>query len=130
MPKKGQLTRNSGQWTEARYRSFVVSALRASFRRWPARGRVMHMAATERRINPSSGRLAWHYRCNHCQQDFPAKSVQVDHVVPIVDPAVGFAGWDAFIARLYTEDKGLQVLCKPCHQVKGARDKAMVPPIR
>ena len=123
MPKKGALTRNAGQWTEARYNAFVVSALRASFRKWPSRGRVMDAAKSERRINPASGRLAWHYRCNHCQRDFPAKDVQVDHVQPIVDPSVGFQDWNTFIARLYTEDKGLQVLCKPCHQVKGAADR-------
>ena len=59
-----------------------------------------------------------------CAQDFPAKSVQVDHVAPIVDPAVGFESWDIYIARLYTEDDGLQVLCKPCHATKSAADRA------
>lgn len=116
--------RNSGQWTEARFTQFVRSALRAAFRRWPPKFKVLKNAATERRINPASGKLAMHYTCAQCGKEFPLKQVQVDHKKPVVNPKQGFLGWDEYVARLYCEAKGLQVLCKPDHQVKSQRERA------
>jgi 5-methylcytosine-specific restriction endonuclease McrA len=117
-------TRNGGRWTEARYRSFVVSALRAAFRRWPPKFDVLRNAFTEKRVNPKSGKLASHYRCASCQHDFPAKDVQVDHKQPVVATRQGFTNWDTFIARLYVEARKLQVLCKPCHKNKSSKERA------
>ena len=116
-PKK---TRNSKQWTEARYTQFVRSALRAAFRKWPPKFLVLKKAATEKRINPASGRIAMHYACSTCGKDYPQKQVQVDHIKPVVPK--NFTNWDDFIARLYCEAKGLQVLCKPCHQIKSKQE--------
>lgn len=117
-------TRNGGRWTEARYKSFVVSALRAAFRRWPPKFNVLKNAATERRTNPKTGKLAMHYVCAACKKEFPLKEVQVDHRSPVVDPKVGFVDWSTFIERLYVEAKKLQVLCKPCHKKKTNKEKA------
>jgi len=44
--------------------------------------------------------------------------VAVDHIDPIVDPAVGFASFDEWIDRCFVEVEGYQVLCKPCHTLK------------
>lgn len=115
--------RNGGAWTEARFHSFVVSALRGALRRWPPKYKVLKNAATERLINPKSGKLAMHYRCADCGNHFPAKEVQVDHIKPVVDPKKGFINWDIFIERLYCEIKNLQVLCKPCHKTKSAKER-------
>lgn len=75
---------------------------------------MLKEAATERRTNPASGKLAMHYVCANCRKEFPLKQVQVDHKEPIGT----LTTWDRFIARLYCEAKKLQVLCKPCHAVK------------
>lgn len=115
--------RNGGKWTEARHRAFVISALRAAFRRWGPKFDVLRNAATERRINPLSGKLAMHYRCALCDVELPLKQVQVDHTVPVVDVKKGFVNWDTFIDRLYVEVKKLQVLCKPCHKAKSAGER-------
>lgn len=115
--------RNAGNWTEARYRTFVRSALRAAFRKWPPKFAVLKSAATERRINPASGKLAMHYRCAACAKEFPAKLVQVDHVKPIVSVFAGFKTWDDYIDKLFCEAKNLQVLCKPCHAMKTAKER-------
>lgn len=115
--------RNGGLWTEARYRQFVRSALRAAFRKWPPKFAVLKNAATERRINPKSGKLAMHYKCNGCGIEVPMKEVQVDHIKPVVNPSKGFENWDAFISRLYCEAPHLQVLCKPCHTTKTKHEK-------
>jgi 5-methylcytosine-specific restriction endonuclease McrA len=116
--------RNGGAWTDSRYKSFVVSALRAAFRRWPPKFNVLKKAATERRINPKSGKLAMHYTCAECRKDYPAKEVQVDHKKPVVDPKKGFVDWNTFIERLYIEARGLQVMCKPCHKDKSKKERA------
>lgn len=106
--------RNAGRWTEARFKQFVRSALRAAFRKWPPKFDVLRNARTEVKLNPASGRQAMHYRCATCKGEFPLKQVQVDHIKPIGT----FTTWDKLVERLYCEAKKLQVLCKPCHKAK------------
>lgn len=113
--------RNGGRWTEARFTTFVRSALRAAFRKWPPKFDTLKAARTSARINPASGRMAMHYTCAACKKDYPLKNVQVDHIKPVVPK--NFTTWDDFIARLYCEAKWLQVLCKPCHKTKTAEER-------
>jgi hypothetical protein len=67
------------------------------------------------------------YHCSGCNCNVPVsivvngkriKNVFVDHLLPIVDPAVGFVSWDEFISRLYCEEDNLQLLCGSCHDKK------------
>jgi len=108
-------TRNDGQWTESRYNSFVKGGLRSASQRWPPKYQVLSDACTGSRINPKSGRLAKHYRCNCCKNDFPAKEVEVNHIIPVV-PVTGFDSWDGVIERMFCEKDKLEVVCKPCHK--------------
>ncbi len=64
-----------------------------------------------------------HYKCAKCKKHFVAADVQVDHVLPVVDPKVGFVSWDMFIDRIFCEIENLQVMCKPCHKVKTELEK-------
>jgi 5-methylcytosine-specific restriction endonuclease McrA len=73
---------------------------------------------TEKKINPKTKRLAQFYQCARCKDEFTNKDVEVDHIVPVVDPSVGFVDWNTFIARLFTERENYQTLCKPCHKLK------------
>ncbi len=114
-------TRNSGQWTEARYTSFIKSALRKA--RWPVKYEVINQAEVGKKINKASGRIAMHYECACCKGHFPRKQVAADHIDPVVDPAKGFEDWNTFIDRLFIELKGFQVLCKDCHQLKTNKEK-------
>ena len=115
--------RNGGEWTDARFRSFVTSALRAASRRWPPKFKALKEAFVGRKTNKKTGKLAMHYKCAKCKKHFVAADVQVDHVLPVVDPKVGFIGWDSFIDRIFCEIENLQVLCKPCHKVKTEEEK-------
>ncbi|CAB4169946.1 HNHc domain containing protein [uncultured Caudovirales phage] len=115
--------RNGGEWTEARFKSFVISKLRAGLRWWPPKYRVLKNAQTERRTNTKTGKLAMHYQCAACKQDYPAKDVQVDHKQPVVNPKTGFISWDEYVERMFVEAKQLQVLCKPCHKVKSDKER-------
>jgi len=123
MAVKGTLTRNSGQWTEGRYRSFVTSALRGAFRRWPPKFLVLKNAQAGRKINKITGKLAMHYKCAICKKAHVLTQVQVDHIDPVVCTKNGFISWDVFIDRLYCEASNLQIVCKECHKIKCAEEK-------
>lgn len=120
---RGEKTRNDYQWTEARYRSFIVSALRKTWVRWPVRNKVKGDARVER------GK----YLCAGCGEIVPSSikndagkrinNVTVDHIEPVVDPEVGFTTWDDYIERMFVERDNLQALCKECHDRKSAEER-------
>lgn len=106
----------------SRYQSFIKSLLRAGSRRWPPKYEVLNEAKIGKQVNSKTGRIAEHYKCAGCGEGFPAKEVQVDHIIPIV-PVTGFTNWDDLIDRLFCEKDNLQVLCLTCHKAKSALEK-------
>ncbi len=108
--------------TPTKYRSWVISLLRRGTMRWPPRNECLKEAKTERRINFVTGRLAQHYRCAGCKEEFPLSQVCIDHIEPVV-PAEGFSTWDNYITRMFCPKSNLQVLCKLCHDVKTKLEK-------
>lgn len=68
-------------------------------------------------------RGAWF--CNVCA--FPTKKPKVDHIVPVgsTPGARGSEGtdWNGFMARLFCDVDGLQILCDVCHKVKTKNEK-------
>lgn len=106
---------NDGQWTQARFNSFIKSALRSASVRWPPKYTVLSEACVGTKLNPKSGRMAKHFKCNRCQGDFPSKEVEVNHIIPVI-PVTGFTTWDDVIKRMFCEKAGLEVVCKPCHK--------------
>ena len=122
MPRaKPNKTRCSGQWTEARYNSFIKSGIRSLTRKWKPMFDALKDAATEKKVNAKTGRIAQHYKCAHCGGQFPVKEVAIDHIEPIV-PIAGFTTWDDVISRALCEKSGFQVLCKPCHLIKSKEE--------
>lgn len=115
--------RNGGDWTEARFRSFIISALRAASRRWPVKWKVMKGALAGTMVNPQTGKKVQQYRCAMCRNLFPAGNMVVDHIEPVVDTMQGFVDWNTYIERMFCEADGLQPLCKGCHDVKTKREK-------
>jgi 5-methylcytosine-specific restriction endonuclease McrA len=97
--------------------------LRNGSRRWPPKYETLNEAKTEKKINPKTKRLAQHFKCAICKEEFPQKDVQVDHIEPVVDPTKGFKDWNTFIRRLFCAKKNLQVVCKPCHAIKTKAEK-------
>lgn len=119
----GPKTRNGNQWTEARFRSFIRSQLRAATMRWGPIALCLKDARVERGT----------YLCAECKETVPAttkvggrrvKNVHVDHIEPIVDPDVGFVSYDVLIERMFCEAPNLQVLCNDCHTRKTDDEKA------
>jgi len=112
---KPNKTRNGGQWTDARYHSFVMSALRRA--QWPQKYASIATAFVKDGMNPKTGKPCKLHRCPECKELFPKGKMHADHVVPIV-PLTGFDSWDNVIERLYCEKAGFQPLCKICHSAK------------
>jgi hypothetical protein len=105
-------------WTEGRKRAFITAVLRGGMRRFPPKYETLNNAFVGTKVNEKTKRTAKHYECNMCKNHFPAKDVEVDHILPVVDPDVGFVSWDLFIERLYCKMDNLQVLCVQCHKEK------------
>ena len=116
MAKRTRQEYNGGDWTEARYNSFVKGGLRSASQRWPPRYKVLAASRRGKRVNPSSGRMAEFHECSNCKGLFVSKEVEVNHKVPVV-PVTGFDSWDGVIDRLFCEADGLEVVCKDCHKV-------------
>lgn len=121
---RGEKTRNGGLYTEARFNSFITSMLRSGTQRWGPIQKAKTKARTKRGF----------YLCEGCKQEVPAttlegrkrvKNILVDHILPVVDPAVGFTTWDDYIERMFVELEGLQVLCKACHTEKTNEERAI-----
>lgn len=119
-PKK---TRNSKRWTEARWRSFVISALRAAFRKWPPKSEVLKSAKVGMVMSTKLKRLVNNYQCAICNNTFTSTHMQVDHIEPVVNPKKGWVSWTQFIERLFCEADSLQAVCKDCHQKKTERER-------
>jgi 5-methylcytosine-specific restriction endonuclease McrA len=119
---KKRTTYNSGAWTEGRYRSFITSTLRAGARRWPPKYDTLNAAKTEKKVNAKTGRMAQHYRCAKCKEEFTSKDMEVDHIKPVVSPTKGFVSWDSFIENLFCEADNLQAICKSCHKEKSKKE--------
>jgi len=114
--------RCSGQWTEARFRQFVISQIRSATRKWQPR------IEAKRRARRSRGL----YECQACHQLVPhtlpgprrrIPNVIVDHIKPVVDPTTGFVSWDEYIERTFCELDNLQVLCRACHATKTSEER-------
>ena len=107
-------TRNAETWTEAKYWGMLRSALRRAFRYWKP---ITDCKIESRRPNEGDNkRQKWEYQCNHCDDWFADKEVQVDHIIP-VGSLRSSDDLKGFIERL-TPEEGFQTLCKPCHKIK------------
>jgi len=88
--------------------TWVKGVLRSASFRWRPRGEALKLARVER------GK----YKCASCQDLFGPKEIILDHIDPVVDPKVGFTGWDSYIERLFCDVDGFQVLCNTCSDAK------------
>lgn len=121
----GPKTRCSGTWTEAKFRSFIKGNLRRATQKWKPIQDCLKEARVERGM----------YLCAGCNETVPAtikddsgkrvKNIHVDHINPIIDPAVGWTSYDDMIERMFCEKENLQALCEPCHKKKTDEEKAI-----
>lgn len=121
---------NNGQWTAARFHSFIKSALRSASVRWPPKYAVKKAAWVRRGVYKCAG---YKRKAHEVPASLPPpegkkkriNNVQVDHKVPIIDPIEGFVSWDEVVRRMFIEAEGLQVLCYECHRRKTQDEKEL-----
>lgn len=111
---------NDGQWTRARFNSFIKGGLRSISKRWPPKNQVRKDAWVERGVYWCAGYKKRKHKVpvSIKQGGKRSNNIEVDHIVPIIDPVKGFESWDATIKNMFCEAHGLQVLCKDCHKRK------------
>lgn len=114
-------TRGDGTLTEAGYWGKIRGALRSGSLKYASRYAALAKAKHPKPAG-TEGRHRVEFRCAHCKGSFEGKKVEVDHIVR----AGSLRSYDdlaGFVERLYCESSGLQVLCKPCHQIKTNKDR-------
>lgn len=104
---------------DKKVKSFAINSLRRASYRWPGR----YMAMKKAHIGRNQ------YKCAHCPEGtvHPRKGVNLDHVIPVVDPETGYQNLDEYATRLLVEESGFQVLCIACHDKKTAEEDSRRP---
>jgi hypothetical protein len=116
---------NGGQWTKARFHSFIVSALRSASQKWGPKWRCIDATFVRNGKSPKTGRPCKLHRCSECGGLFVKGDMRADHIIPVVDPNTGFTNWDDFVERMFVECEGFQALCVGCHRVKSAEERVV-----
>lgn len=114
----GEKTRCGGRWTEAKFVDFIKNQIRGGTRKWAPIHDCFNRSVVDR----------FNFKCEGCQEVKPkttinakrkrVKNYAIDHVKPIIDPAVGFVDWNSFIENSFCELDNLQTLCLDCHYKK------------
>jgi len=116
---------NNGNWTEARFRGFIVSAMRHASMKWQPKHDAVKAAFIGHGINPTTGRRCKLHLCAECGEQFPQSQMRADHIEPVIDPAIGFTSWDDYINRMFVEVDGYQAICIGCHKIKTDAERAI-----
>lgn len=117
MVRKIEKPRCSGQWTEARWRSFIVSLLRAGTMRWKPKHDAIKRAFIGYGLNPKTGHKCKLHRCEKCSGTFAQGDMVADHKQPVVGVEDGFIDWNTYIARMFVESDGFDAICVGCHAI-------------
>lgn len=106
---------NAGTLSEAGFWQLIRSTLRKASRWW----KPVQQCRDEAR-RPYTGkdkRTKWEYQCRKCENWFPAKEIQIDHIIEAGSLQSG-DDLKGFVERLFVEKQGLQPLCTNCHYIK------------
>ena len=117
---RGVKNKAGNTWTTARYFSFIRSALRRAWTKYPVRYQVMDKA--KQPYKGKDKRTKWVYQCNSCRGTFKSTEVNVDHITP-AGTLRDYSDLPQFVKNLFCEADNLQVLCKKCHDTKTKEDR-------
>lgn len=117
---RGVKNKAGNTWTTARYFSFIRSALRRAWTKYPVRYHVLN--AARQPYKGSDKRTKWMYKCAACNNLFKSTEVNVDHIHP-AGTLTKYSDLPKFVERLFCEEDNLQVLCKDCHDVKTKEER-------
>ena len=142
----------NGTWTRARFNSFIASALRKATMKWAPKTLCAKNAKEKaKKIIMKAGPKKYpeyfanngnykpgQFLCEECKtiqkvtiprpewsnsNKTKINNCAVDHIRPIVDPAVGFTTWDSWIHNCFCEIENLACICAECHHIKCVGEK-------
>ncbi len=98
----------------------IKGALRRVFSRSELRKKILDKALVKDYSDPSRKRVTRWGRCAECKKLEPLYKMQIDHMEPLIPlgESLEDQSWDKVIDRLWCDERNLQALCKPCHDVK------------
>ena len=116
------------KWTTARFWSFIRSAIRKAYTKWPPKYLVLarNKRNAEYEWYGQSGRklnVQYEYQCDGCKEWFERSSIEIDHKVPVgsLNCAEDLPG---FVTKMFVSEDKLQLLCRECHQEKTNAERA------
>lgn len=112
--------RNAGTMSESAFWSFIRSGLRQKSRFW--KPITQCKLAARRSYKGPNKRQRYEYLCNVCNNWFPEKKINIDHIKPAgsLRCAQDLPG---FVERLFCEQENLQCICEVCHNIKTQKEK-------
>ena len=125
MSERGVKNKAGGSWTTARYFSFIRSALRAAWMKYPVKGIVLKKARRNVRKNENRDKRIRHrfeFKCAVCKKFHKASQVQVDHIIPC-GSLNSYEDLPRFVSTLFCEEDNLQVICTECHNEKTKKER-------
>lgn len=105
-------THASNSWTKSQYFSFIRSALRRAFTRYPVKFKVLNAA----KRSVTGKRHKAEYQCAICTNWFKQSEVEVDHYPDACGSLKEYSDLPKFVSTLFCEEDNLRVVCKPCHK--------------
>lgn len=120
-----------GTWSNARMRSFIMSALRRA--QWPCKYKAISRAFVRDGINPATGKKCKLHKCEECGEEHPKGFFHADHREPVIpiehdwmDDSDSFVGynWNEVMRRLWVEEPLFDILCHDCHAIVTNRERA------
>lgn len=108
------------EWSEARFFSFLRSALRSAWSKYPPKYTVL--AKAKRKSESNNKRLKWEFQCKECGLWHAQKEVSVDHITP-AGTLRTFEDLPEFCRKLFCSEEELQVLCSVCHSEKTRQER-------
>lgn len=118
---RGEKTHCGNTWTSAKYFSFIRSALRSAFRKYPVKYQVK--AEASRPYVGTDKRRKKEYQCNVCKGWFADKEVAVDHIIPCGSLKT-YEDLPRFVETLFCQSDNLQIICDSCHRIKTNKERA------
>lgn len=117
---------NYPAWSTSRFFSFLRSALRGAYNRYPPKFEALKSA--RRKYEGNDKRTKWQFLCSICNEWHKGANVQVDHIVP-AGSLNSFDDLPGFVSRLFCSVDHLRVLCVSCHAgvTKAQNSKDVLP---
>lgn len=119
------------QWTEAKFRAFIIGGLRALHNKWPPMHEAKERARRDIPLKERRERNIKYrkeYQCANCgewEREKTGKKMnhQMDHIEPVGTTKIQL---DNYITHIFRPTEEYQCLCLSCHKAKSEEDRRLI----